>query len=1357
MIHWNSHIDKYAGKIVRIECGNMRGTAFFIAPNLLLSAWHVVADIKFHEDVIAIIGNQRITCCVEELGHDVVLLNIKEFRLSDNDTPIPLLSSSFRTGAELEIIGYPQEIGCCEECIQTRIKNSKYFGCTRNHSYDSLAFTSDNFQFQSYSGFSGSPVVNSSGLIIGVATDQLNNSIGYTSIKSISDKLKENEIYVEENDDLYDDTPYGRGYAITKVQEALRKMSGRYGEIKVDNRLLTDKIIDFLGLKFEEKKKSVYAEFVDFCDDRRRTKLEIDTLFKKSEIKEYYDTGTCVNPKQFACNIENLLDERNDYCIKGKSYADLQKWYENYISIYYLDRIRNEKFKLVMGEAGCGKTHMLCRVADELKNQMNIYLFFGIDFGFCTPDETIMRIMEWSESNYLELLNEKMKKANQNALIIIDAINEGVGETYWKDNLSAFKNNLKRYEHIKLIVSVRTLSDNDLYQGLFDRNDLKCALNIVGFENVKEALKEYFYKYKINENIDKYKNISGFSNPLFLRLFCDSYYQLSSEERKFPNHLTIYNQHLQIRNRDISNKIGEDEYRQVLPVFLKRIAHISVECYQCGDVPNKVARKISYSICGNRIWNSSLMYQCLVENLLFRYGKNDDYGWVNFEFQQVGDFLKAEQILLIYPDSDSLLDYLNNILNTQPNNRSVKQTVIALLSIWNPSLEIWNNRILKNKILIPLLIESLKYRNLEQSDSTLRPEHIINCILSDNRYLDAQFLIKHIDLFTDELLGELHSHLLNMKMRDRDARWSVSVNRLLDNYKFQYIIDDFEGKYENETEKLLMVEIWMLTSSHPQIRHNIIRRIKKRLEHNTHLCETEIKNFHNVDDGYLLRGLFAAIYGVLLCKRDNKLTEDIAKSVYELLYQRPELVPQDIEVRHWTLKILEYAHSVNNISGYWIKARPPYKTSINVLDNLTEKFDDKNYFGNNYGATQIYHSLFGWDFSHYIIGTNWKNDSDVYYKNKRPVKLDSIIKATAHIIKHEYGYNATLDAYDSKLAWEECTPRKHERFGKKYEWLALGRVKANLCDTCQMCIDDWNNVFADIPYPWYDDYGIHFDPTIDMVDFEIKSDIKLFYKADNNNTEHIPVNQWLDEKKYLLPDRSILKDVSGSEWVILFGYDHHYEDFEKRDNFIFYNTCLVQKENSDNFKNWAEKQNFHGRWMPEGGDSNEFLWNEYPWSDSCVKHTSFDPIAIEEKQCPCKVYMPCVSQFQEDREEIDESEHFNITVQFPRIDLYEFLNVYNAERGVFREKGTDKIIAINRYIYGDSLNVFLIRRERLNDYLVSRGYELFYCLLAEKRVEIQRNKFEIRRYSSCLQYMIQGSPQAVQPWKNESEFPQDCL
>lgn len=112
-----------------------------------------------------------------------------------------------------------------------------------------------------------------------------------------------------------------------------------------------------------------------------------------------------------------------------------------------------EQALIIKGNAGCGKTFALCKIAGDLCKKTNVYLFFGTDFsGSEEPLDTITRNMEWEQETPFEELNGKMEKAGRYAIFIIDAINEGAGTYFWQDKLSILLNQIKKMAENKIYI-----------------------------------------------------------------------------------------------------------------------------------------------------------------------------------------------------------------------------------------------------------------------------------------------------------------------------------------------------------------------------------------------------------------------------------------------------------------------------------------------------------------------------------------------------------------------------------------------------------------------------------------------------------------------------------------------------------------------------------------------------------------------------------------------------------------------------------------------------------------------------------------------------------------------------------------
>ena len=114
-----------------------------------------------------------------------------------------------------------------------------------------------------------------------------------------------------------------------------------------------------------------------------------------------------------------------------------------------------------------------------------------------------------------------------------------------------------------------------------------------------------------------------------------------------------------------------------------------------------------------------------------------------------------------------------------------------------------------------------------------------------------------------------------------------------------------------------MLETWMLTSSYPAIRNYVARKLKNILTEKHDLIITIINSFRTVDDSYIHIGLYEAVYGAIATIDDAQLSDDVSKILFEIHYSSKR-APQDLMVRHWTLKIFEYAHHLNANSTHFI-------------------------------------------------------------------------------------------------------------------------------------------------------------------------------------------------------------------------------------------------------------------------------------------------------------------------------------------------------------------------------------------------------------------------------------------------------
>ena len=1357
----NLNIDNYGDKgVVPVFCGSyISGTAFFVTPTHLLTAGHVIAEyILDKEAMVAVVVKEEYKVCrvlVHQAEPDVAILESVDY-ICPNEYVLPLLASKFKESIDLLIVGYPRELGNGVDYFGVTVKNSREKADLKG-GFDRMVVRTDSFGFNSYEGFSGSPVINDFEMVVGIETDQLYSSLGYLSIAAIKELVeKETEIKIEENDDLYDNTPYGLRRSYNHIREHTADMlKTRYNDkVHVENEEVEKTIQRFCGYGFEEERLDIHDEYKSWHDKMAGVRLSyIDSI---TQLVNYLQDGIITDGVKG--EMEKLFNLRDS---ERKLHADhrkeLQAIYNKiYTWLHNKTLYEERQFMHISGTAGCGKSHLLYRVALEISNCQQIYMLLGSEFSSLEgPENTIARVMGWKSSDPLKELNDELAhEEGKTATIIIDALNEGAGTHFWMEQLPILKNKISRYSHLKMIVSLRTLSKEDQLNDIL-RDDCH-TMRVEGFKNRQKAIGDYFEAYEIKTNETPYTIIAEFTNPLFLRMFCETYYSQTREVREKVLRLPIYNRYLEKRNYEISDGVDEDVKRDITSKYILWVAQRSLEQFQCDDLPRQLAYKRSYKLCPFRTWKNSLLRNCLEANLLREYTTEKD-DFVDFEFDSMGDYLKAERLLSRNCDDGDRFKTLVRIYDKMDADYSSNQNwqkklnfVKAFLSVWNPPAAIWQKPEFMKGKLTSLLLSSMPLRNQRDEENTLTSD-IIGSILQNNPdYIQPELILQNIELYSTGLMDKVHAKLMDMTMSVRDLAWTTNVNGLFDGAYYQDLLEPLQLTLQHEIETLLTVEIWMLSTSFPYLRAYMMRKVKELLSEHADKTNEMIVKFHAVNDPYILSGLYTVVYGVIVSVDKADFSRGVAEQILSYHYGEAGKAPQDLMVRHWTLKILELANHQDSTIDAWNKAQPPYNVTENIFAEMPEDdYEADGYFGETYGGKQITRSLFHWDFSRYIIGTNSNNVSRIFFRNGKGVSLRKIEYAIAYLIKHKFEWNDDLGKYDSDVPYQTRAENSVERIGKKYQWIGMYRVYAYLCDTCQIKINllSSRERFAEKNYPWYAREHDYYDPTLTDKDLTLKESYQLFDVLRPAPTITQIAKEWLQDERQMPPLYFSLKDHDGREWIVLQAYSTIKEEKgdDKREQFVLYNGAFANKNNFEKLRTWASNANFYGRWMPENSGSIDYRWNEYPWADSYLQLGDEDDEIFDEGGGEMKLAYE--AQLQEDYKGIDDECQFMSTAYMPCKEMMEMFGWHTAERGIIRDTH-GKIVAINRNIPGDPLRALLVLRSKLDEYMEAKGLVLFWSLVGEKQYGNHPHTL-IARLTGAAAYRAGEEIDEMQPLRNE--------
>lgn len=1293
--------------VVPVECGSERGTGFFIGPDMLITARHVVADFVVNNQPVIIKTDKAVLCDVIFLGKDgepidVVLLKCKDYQQDDY---LKLLADVFNENRQLTIVGYPKEFGGCTELISMSVQDR--LG-TQKKDYDTTVVRTDSLAFTSYKGFSGSPVLNEKGSVIGVAINQLGNSLGYASIKSLADRLEQNGAIVSKDWQSEDFSPCGRGTSQRQVEKAIGYAALRYNrDLHIGNSYIDEEVNLFALRNFktvkEQEIKAIESDAISIWGKELATysKGDYDELFAMLRDWRYDNPDS----QEWASDIKDFY--RNNY-------SNLQ---------FLIDRWRlcNNQMVLLKGKAGMGKTHYVCAIAERLCKEMNVYLLYGSRFSEDQDFEAQLYDMMGIGDNNLRKLNDKMLEEDSNALIIIDALNEGATELFWKREIKILEDLLHECERIKLMLTYRE------GEGKYLTNPCE-TIDLRGFEsNTDEAIQKYFDYYGIDDSDGELRQryLSEFGEPLFLTMFCVvANHDLSYMMGNFT-YSDLFHKYIKYRNDMVSKGVDEDSHRNVTEKALLKYANYSLYYNDCNDIPRQKARHYADQICRNRVWSNNLLNWILKENLMLPTGRNGET--LMFGYQKMGDFLMAEIFAHNKMTDKNKVDFVLE-KGTRREDASYRRFIIALLSEWELTPQLLER---KNSVKMHhLILGSLRHHG--------KSDQAILKWMQNNNIFSVEILHNFLQDLTLEVFMSAHHVLKSADIAHRDRAWSTMVNQeyshRLDAQRFSdfIAITPREDKDE-EWSKIIILLCWMCTSPHPYVRGAIMRKMVEIFGKKPQMALFALNHFFDCNDPYVVQVVTCAIYGYLLRKRDAKESNKIADLILQFFYQDHK-APKDILVRQWTMLTLALTDDLNGTNTHFGVIKPPF-VSENPFELIIDKADSINdkYFGESKGAKKMYETLYGFsDFRRYIIGTNSSANSDVFLRKEgdcvQTLPLADIMLMVANIVKHEFLWNNDLGKLDDNVYSEGRYNNLTERFGKKYLWLALYKVDALLsdhlkvADGCNYLSSPKEDDIEAIPYPWHTREYSRIDPTI------LNASDTLTYTAfvtdELENVRMITNEKWMSEEYPIQKPRLKLKDTDGSVWIVMTCYDGHKTEAEEntvKDLFLFSNAAFIHIEDLELYWRWAETQNFYGRWMPERRNGSiDYLWSEYPWADT-YKRTlrGVDDWVNPGKESNFELNLSYEAQLQEEWIGLDENEMYLKEACMPNHLVMEALNLYTAERGVVRDKNDNAIVAKNFSI--GKMNGLAIKKEYLDKYLSENEMTLVFYSLGEKYVRGKDN------------------------------------
>jgi len=244
--------------------------------------------------------------------------------------------------------------------------------------------------------------------------------------------------------------------------------------------------------------------------------------------------------KEITWKLTNELRRNKDTLAKGKKKSqaerfdwDIHHLYKLQQELHYFEdlassnkaKLSNHPFLLLTGEAGIGKTHLLCDIIEKrINSNLPAILVFGEDFS--GAKDFWQRIIERlklpegidSKEKLLGTLNQAGEKSKCRSLFIIDALNETNPVSFWQTHLKEIYEEIKRYPNIALVISIRSGFEDEILTKELKEEFIQEKHTGFAFKGW-EAVTKFFNAYSLPLP-EVPLLMPEFQNPLFLLLLC---------------------------------------------------------------------------------------------------------------------------------------------------------------------------------------------------------------------------------------------------------------------------------------------------------------------------------------------------------------------------------------------------------------------------------------------------------------------------------------------------------------------------------------------------------------------------------------------------------------------------------------------------------------------------------------------------------------------------------------------------------------------------------------------------------------------------------------------------------------------
>ena len=664
---------------------------------------------------------------------------------------------------------------------------------------------------------------------------------------------------------------------------------------------------------------------------------------------------------------------------------------------------------ILKGEAGIGKTHLLCDYANSRINFGKPTLIFLSDelanIEDADPIVCMAKLMSYSTSaDFLKDLRSLANSSPERVCLIIDAINEA-DAIKWSQLSELF--NIKG---LSLIISVR-----NGYEKMIPNRRKYRTVEHFGFSEIEwDAISTFFKHYKMKMPEIPIIN-PEFRNPLFLMIFCEAYEGETNKTFKGKGATHVFEQYVKVQSKKIAKelniKIGKEYlWKHVIKEVGKWMGQNKTSVISHYNILKIIKADPKISSHASNLLKLMEKYGLLLKYP--RYGKNSkriEYKY-KFTYNRFSDHLIVRSLLTenkinsrvsaqrFFENGKFLDENINNIglleaLSIQIPERCKKDKAEF---VWVTPEKYRDDYRIKTAFL-----NSIKWRDVKLDGfdkKTGKASYINEFQIKEyiNTYMnDSDSLYQVMDCLFDVSVVpnhplnamRLHEILSGTNLAERDSWFQQymlnatseqgnAISRI-QSWSISRLPRDISDR-----KAILLTGIalaWTLSSTDNDLRDRSTRALIQLFRYHQDVLLELLKTFIDIDDPYIIERLFAVVYGVVSLNPHNKAEfKSLAVWIYKNHFlnknRRPDALLDDYAKGLIELYIRKYK---NNIHVNLNTIKPPFiyykfPNDIPSIDILRRKYDRND----NYDYYSIWSSLmYGEggaalaDFGNYTVGS----------------------------------------------------------------------------------------------------------------------------------------------------------------------------------------------------------------------------------------------------------------------------------------------------------------------------------------------------------------------------------------------------